>query len=141
MISSKERQMLLLICLCVYVAPLSCKPRATERSPKESKGESVDGQVGVGSEGLSKEQVMDAAKRVALHHRMNPDSCDIVYDEGNRLWRDAFPKLLPDLDGHDYQAVRFRRRHSRPIPSEPLWVLIDRKNGEVLKIIIGERGL
>ena len=139
--SSKKKRIFLLICLCVCVAPMSCRPRGTEKSPKESKSESLDGQAGVRRDGLSKEEVIDAANRAARQHDLNPNKCDIIYDEGNRLWRDAFPKLVPDLDGHNYQAIRFWRRHSMPIPSEPRWILIDRKTGEVLKTVVGERGL
>ena len=137
--SSKKERVFLLICMCVCMALMSCKPRGTEEGPKESKSDSVAGQVDVRREGLSQEEIIDAANRALRQMELDPKKCAVLYDEGNRFWKDAFPKLLPDLKGHDYQAIEYWERHYVPTPSEPVWIVIDRKTGDVLKTIVGTR--
>ncbi len=141
MSSSEKRGISLLICMCVCMAPISCKPRGIDKRPKESKSEFPDVEVDVGKDGLSKAEIVEAAGRAARQMDLDPKKCDVLYDEGNRLWRNAFPKLVADLEGHDYQAVQYQRRQSVPTPGEPVWVLIDRTTGDVLKTVVGEREL
>ena len=35
---------------------------------------------------------------------LNPNRCSVHYDEENKVWKHAFPKLAAESEGHDYQA-------------------------------------
>jgi hypothetical protein len=121
-----------IVCLLVLVGLLSCRPSSTSESPQTPNGQTAKGGTDAGRAGLSKDEMIQVAKR-ELHNRgHDPNNLRIYYDEGNRYWHRCFPKPLPELEGRDYQVMDCWDRIS-----EPVWILIDRKTGAVLKTVIG----
>jgi hypothetical protein len=121
-----------LVCLLVLVSLLSCKPSSTSESPGTPKGQTAKGEADAGRAALSKNEMIQIARRELRNRGHDPNNPAIYYDEGNRWWHKCFPEPLPELAGHDYQVIECWDGIS-----EPAWILIDRKTGAILKTLIG----
>jgi len=82
---------------------------------------------------LSREQIIDAANKVARNHGLDPDQMTIRYDEGNALWRASNYTDVSELADKDYQVVAYWMKP--PAPEGGFWVLVDKKTGRILKTV------
>ncbi len=121
-----------LVCVLVLVNLLSCKPSSTSESPGTLNGQTARGEVDTRRAALSKDEMIQIAKREMRNWGRDPASLTTYYDEDNQGWHRCFPKPLPELAGHDYQVIDCWDHRS-----EPVWILIDRKTGTILKTLTG----
>jgi hypothetical protein len=111
--------------LCAGVT--SCRPSSI--APDHQKSERLEAQTDMGMCVLSKEQIIAATDAAVRLHGYNPKKYRVIYDEG--AWRSKI--TAHELEGHDVQLVVYRPR-AQQLGGE-LWVVIDRKTGDVLKFI------
>lgn len=132
--SRKKVWISVLIFTILCWAGMSCKPRSEGAGSDEST--TRDSEVGaeMNTTDLSREQILDAANKVARKHGLNPDRMTIRYDEGNEYWQASTSKLnMPELADKDYQAVSY---WMKPLaPEGGFWVLVDKKTGRILKTV------
>jgi hypothetical protein len=88
----------------------------------------------MGKKPLSREQIIDAANTAARERGWKLEESRSVFDEDNARWRSVFSDItIPEVEGHDYQVIIYIRRAI--MPSEPLWVAVDRSTGKVLRVV------
>ncbi len=122
----------LLVLVCVGVT--SCGPTHTQTGSERSKTRDWERQMDMERGMLSREQIIEAANAVAREYGWDPEEAVITWDEGNTRWRHVFSMVhMPELEGHDYQAVIYAPR--RLGPSAELWVAVDRNTGEVVRVV------
>jgi hypothetical protein len=125
---SKKMRISFMIWLVACLCATSCGPA----SPEKAKRESAEGQKETQEGVLSKEQIIKIANREARRLGRDLSQTDVRYDVGNVVWKRVAPGPWPKLEGHDYQAVSYWRRP--PATEGGLWILVDRKTGEILMI-------
>jgi len=108
---------------------------------------------------LSREETIRVAAAKAAQLGYSVEKMDIVYDEGNRMLKKHLrregvstfnPKTnrfeselpttaereYPEVAGRDFQAVYLGPKP--PQRGGDLWVFVDRKNGEVIRVVCGQ---
>jgi hypothetical protein len=117
--------------LLVLVSLLSCRPSSTSESPGTPNGQTAKGEADARRATLSKDEMIQTAKRGLR----DPNGYAIHYDEDNQLWHRCFTKPMPELEGHDYQVIQFFYDQPGSM-STPVWILIDKKTGTILKKVV-----
>ena len=133
--SRKKMWMSVLIFTILCWAGMSCRPPSEGVGSDESTIRDSEVRAEMKTTDLSREQIIDAANKVARNHGLNPDQMMIRYDEGNEYWRASTSnyKDMPELADKDYQAVSY---WMKPIsPEGGFWVLVDKKTGRILKTV------
>jgi hypothetical protein len=132
-----RKWVLLLVCMCIGAVAMFCKSPGNKKSLRGPDANSM-GVRSDGSERLSKTEILDIAGRALREKGPNPRRCHVTYDEENKFWRLTHPKLAVELEGRDFQAVRYMRKFWFPAAVSPWWILIDTKTGAVLRVELGE---
>jgi len=128
----KSQIWLLMMFICAGLT--SCEPTHRQATTESlSKGGSED-HADMGKKPLSREQIIDAANTAARERGWKLEESRSVFDEDNARWRSVFSDItIPEVEGHDYQVIIYIRRAI--MPSEPLWVAVDRSTGKVLRVV------
>ena len=123
-----------LIFTILCLAGMSCRPPSGGAGSDESTIRDSEVQAEMKGTDLSREQILDAANKVAKSRGRDPDQMDVFYDEGNAVWRTLNYTDVSELADKDYQAVAYSQ--NPPVPEGGFWVLIDKKTGKKLKTVI-----
>jgi hypothetical protein len=108
------------------------------RSERQSANE-WSGGVEVREGELSMEEILRIAHKAAVEDGVRIRRFECIYDHGNERWERYVP-LIPIIEetaaefaGRDYQVVVYVPKYDGP--AREVWVLVDRKTGEVLRVI------
>jgi len=123
--------------MCIGAVAVLYRAPGNKKSPGGLDANSVDVRSD-GDERLSKTEILEIAGRALLEKGPSPKRCQVTYDEENKFWRLTHPKLAVELEGRDFQAVRYMRKFWFPAAVSPWWILIDTKTGAVLRVDLGE---
>ena len=88
---------------------------------------------------MTKERMIQiASKKLKEQYDLDTDKCHITYDKDNKIWNEYYAKYHSELNGHDFQAIRFSLpTNTTTMGGGPYWICIDRQCGKVLAIDIG----
>lgn len=89
--------------------------------------------------GLSREEVLRIAIKEGKRERLNLIYRTILFDVDNKYWKEKL-KTIQEVDAQDYKFLESKDYQAvcfAPVEilnSKNVWVLIDKKTGEVLKL-------
>jgi hypothetical protein len=125
------------LCLLAGVNLMSCKPSHHSKADSESNRPAAARETEAREEVLSKEQIIELTNHAIRERGFDLGRHRTYYDEGNRFWDHYFSRSSPELQGLDYQAVMYYVEPSEAMFWDPVWVVIDKKTGVVLKTALG----
>ena len=84
-----------------------------------------------------KRLIQIAGKAIEGRYGVQTSGFKLFYDHGNKVWKEHYAAEYPNLNGYDYQAIRFQPTGALRPGGGPFWVCVNRKNGEVLVTDVG----
>lgn len=112
---------------------LGCKEDRSSNVSVKNNCEETQGVHEVQGEYLSKEKIIDIAKKDVEENFSETEKLSIYFDVNNVECAQKYKELDPNLFHEDFQAVLFYKKQLIPTPIGEVWVCVDRKTGEVLR--------
>ena len=123
-----------LILTTVGTVAFTCRSPEKPKSPQEQAANGSEQPADANGIRLTRQQVIETANAEIRRNGMNPADYDIIFDQGNVAWRAALRSVrfnLPELEGRDYQAVKYTPRGHKTQGAD-LFVFVDKNTGKAL---------
>jgi hypothetical protein len=121
----------LLAVVTLWMVTPSCRSPQTQ---KPQQNQASENPADANEVRLTRQQVIEIANAEIRRNGMNPADYDVIFDQGNLAWRSVLRSVqfsLPELEGRDYQVVKYTPRGHKTQGSD-LFVFVDKNTGKAL---------